>query len=251
MSMTSTLVFLHGLGGSGRIWEKQRRHFEPLIDVLAWTAPGYGGRPLPDPLTFDTLSDALLADLDERGTGKAILVGHSLGGMLAQTVVARAPDRVAALGLISTSPAFGDPKGEFQQKFIRARLDPLDEGKSMAEIAVPATAAMIGENPDREAIALAEEALAATPETTYRAYIDLLGTFDARATLSSIACPTFIAVGEHDKASPPIVSEKMSQKVAGSHYEFFPTVGHMLPFEQPEAFNHALEAFLTRHGLIA
>jgi len=248
--MKSTLVFLHGLGGSGKIWEKQRRFFEPRIDVYAWDAPGYAGSALPSSLSFAGLSDALLADLESRGITAPVLVGHSLGGMLAQVVVGRAPDRVAGLGLISTSPAFGDPKGEFQQKFIRARLDPLDEGKTMAEIAAPATALMLGDAPDQENVAILEQALAETPPATYRAYIDLLGTFDARSTLASIACPTFIAVGERDNASPSIVSEKMAQKIPNSTFEFFPGVGHMLPFERPDAFNAALLKFLEATGLV-
>jgi len=247
--MKSALVFIHGLGGSGQIWQDQMAHFSADRPVLAWDAPGYEGKPLLSPLTFETLSDALLADMDAAGIDRAVLVGHSLGGMLAQVVVAHAPERVAGLALVSTSPAFGDPKGEFQQRFLRERLDPLDKGLSMAELAGPATFAMLGANPDEQGVARAERALAATRPETYRAYLDLITRFDARATLATIACPALVIVGEHDKASPPIVSEKMAQRIQQGRYVMVPAAGHMLPFEQPAIFNAALQAFLDENGL--
>ncbi|WP_137392319.1 alpha/beta fold hydrolase [Rhodoligotrophos defluvii] len=247
--MKSALVFIHGLGGAGEIWFRQEQHFARERNVLAWDAPGCKGKPLLHPLTFPALAEALLADLDAAQIKRAVLVGHSLGGMLAQTVVARAPERVAGLALVSTSPAFGDPKGAFQQQFIRERLEPLDRGIPMADFAGPATAAMVGEDPDLDCVALTEKALAATPPETYRAYINLLTTFDARATLGAIGCPTLVIVGEHDKASPPVVSEKMARRIPQGIYVMVPGAGHMLPFERPTVFNAALEGFLVDNGL--
>ncbi|MGF7161166.1 pimeloyl-ACP methyl ester carboxylesterase [Rhodoligotrophos appendicifer] len=247
--MKPILVFLHGLGGSVEIWDRQRQHFDPYWQTFAWQAPGYGGRALADPLTFEHLSDLLWADLDTLGFERVVLVGHSLGGMLAQTAVAQVPLRVSALVLASTSPAFGDPTGEFQKRFLAERLDPLDRNIAMAEMAGPAAASMAGDTPDREGLQRIEAAMAQTPPDTFRAYVQLLTTFDARATLAAIDCPTLVIVGEHDKAAPPIVSEKMAQKVRNARFVLAPGAGHLLPFEQPDAFNVSMEQFLVESGI--
>src|SRR5262249_31933987 len=58
-------------------------------------------------------------------------VGHSLGGMLVQTLLRRRPDAYRAAVLACTSPAFGKPDGEWQRRFIASRLSPLDAGNTM------------------------------------------------------------------------------------------------------------------------
>ena len=66
---------------------------------------------------------------------RPVLVGHSLGGMVAQTALRRRPDGYSAVVLVCTSPAFGNPSGEFQRKFVADRLRPLNLGKDMADLA--------------------------------------------------------------------------------------------------------------------
>jgi 3-oxoadipate enol-lactonase len=84
--------------------------------------PGYGQSPALESMTFPALAEALSALLDARGVERAVLIGHSMGGMVAQELVARDPDRVAALALVATSPAFGGPDGEWQRSFLASRL---------------------------------------------------------------------------------------------------------------------------------
>ena len=62
-----------------------------------------------------------------------VLVGHSMGGMVVQTLLRRRPEHYRAAVLSCTSPAFGNPAGDFQKKFVADRLAPLDAGKTMAE----------------------------------------------------------------------------------------------------------------------
>ena len=57
-----------------------------------------------------------------------MLVGHSMGGMVVQTMLRRRPDGYRAAVLSCTSPAFGNPAGDFQKKFVADRLAPLDAG---------------------------------------------------------------------------------------------------------------------------
>ncbi|MGE0214014.1 MAG: alpha/beta fold hydrolase, partial [Parvibaculaceae bacterium] len=137
--MRPAIVFLHGITGSATGWTRQIAHFESAHQALAWNAPGYGGRRRADgPLTFEGLAALLASDLDAFGIANAALIGHSFGGMVAQQFVRDFPQRVTHLVLANTSPAFGNPDGEFQKRFIADRLAPLDRGLGMDELALTA-----------------------------------------------------------------------------------------------------------------
>src|SRR5262249_60055488 len=96
---------------------------------------GWGAGPPLERMTFPGLAKALLALLDARGAEQAVVVGHSMGGMVAQELVASAPERVEALVLYATTPAFGAAGGDWQRQFLETRLRPLDEGKVPADLA--------------------------------------------------------------------------------------------------------------------
>ncbi len=73
-----------------------------------------------------------------------ILLGHSMGGMVAQEVMARRPELVSRLILCGTSPSFGKAEGDWQREFIAQRTAPLDAGKSMADLADVLVPQMVG-----------------------------------------------------------------------------------------------------------
>jgi len=130
------VVFLHGIGGGARSFAPQiasfaARGYQPVaLDLL-----GYGGRPSADTMTFDALAEDVEAGIAKSALDRPVLVGHSMGGMVVQTLLRRRPDGYRAAVLSCTSPAFGNPAGDFQRKFVADRLAPLDAGKTMADAA--------------------------------------------------------------------------------------------------------------------
>ena len=125
------LVFLHGIGGTARVWRGQLDTFSDRYRAIAWDMPGYGGSaPLPS-VSIATLAGALKDFLLELGAVKPILVGHSIGGMIVQQWLVRNPLAASAVVLAQTSPAFGKPDGDWQKSFIDARLGPLDRGETL------------------------------------------------------------------------------------------------------------------------
>lgn len=243
--MKPAIVFLHGIGSSSAGWAPQIAHFGNTHAALGWNAPGYGGRESKGALTFNELSRLLAADLDAFGIARAITVGHSFGGMVAQQFVQDFPRRVTRLVLVNTSPAFGNPDGEFQRRFIADRLAPLDQGGSMASMAQEAIEGMAGDNADREGLALATRTMSKVPEESYRAAVALLTTFDLRSALQDIAVPTLVLAGERDSLSPAPMMRRMAERIPGALYREIPGAGHLLPFERPATFNSEVEAFLT------
>src|SRR5450631_881402 len=93
------LVFLHGIGGAARAWRWQVDAFSDRYRTIAWDMPGYGGSaPLPT-VSIATLADALRDFLQQLGAARPVLVGHSIGGMIVQQLLAKSPDLVRAVVL--------------------------------------------------------------------------------------------------------------------------------------------------------
>jgi 3-oxoadipate enol-lactonase len=130
------VVLVHGIGGSARVWTPQMTSLAAAgFAPVAVDLPGYGGRPAVTALDFDGLADDVEAAIAGRGLDAPVLVGHSMGGMVVQTMLRRRPRAYGAVVLACTSPAFGSADGDFQKKFVADRLGPLDAGKTMADMA--------------------------------------------------------------------------------------------------------------------
>lgn len=198
-----------------------------------------------EPYSFETVTDELRRALFGE---EAILVGHSMGGLVAQEAYARFPQLVKAMCLCFTSAAFVN-KGDFARQFIAQRIGPLDEGKTMAEIAAGLMPTMRGAKSDPSGLALAEGIMGAIPPATYRKAVQLLTTFDRRGNLPNIAVPTLLVAGSDDRTAPPAIMEKMADKIPGAEYELLEGCGHLGPMDQPEAFNKVLESFLRKNNL--
>jgi 3-oxoadipate enol-lactonase len=238
------LVFLHGIGGAARAWRGQLDYFGIRYRAVAWDMPGYGGSAPLATASIATLADALQDFLQQIGTKKPVLVGHSIGGMIVQQWLAKYPDMAAAIVLAQTSPAFGNAAGDWQKNFIEARLGPLDRGETMRTLAPSLVKEIIGDEPDPKGMELARDCMASVPEATYRVtMLSMLG-FDLRAALKTIAVPTLVLSGSKDKNAPAQTMAKMASYVPSAEYIDIEGAGHLANLERPAAFNAALDQFL-------
>jgi len=254
------VLLLHGIGGAAQAWGDAGSATGPVLvaagfTVLAVDFPGYGLSPRIEPFDLAGLATAVVALIEWLGAGPAVLVGHSMGGMVAQEVAAIAPQVVAGLVLASTSPAFGKPGGDWQTEFLRSRFAPLDAGLGMAGLAAllvptmvaPGTAAGPFPAAIPAEIPAAMAMMAAVPEATYRSAVAALVAFDRRANLPLITVPTLVITGEHDRTAAPEVARRMAERITGAQAVVVPSAGHLLPIEQPQAFHAAVLAFLAAH----
>ncbi len=238
------VVFLHGIGGDAESWRPELEALSGRYRAIAWDMPGYGASPALTQMTFPALADALKELLDTLAVDRAHLVGHSIGGMVAQEFAASFPQLVASLVLYATSPAFGKPDGEWQREFLAARLAPLDAGRTMAGLAPSIVAGLIGEAPDPDGIARATAAMARVPEDAYRAAMQCLVTFDRRDALPELAVPVLVLAGAEDDNAPPRMMERMASRIPGAYFQIIAGAGHLAHFEKPAAFRPALAGFL-------
>jgi 3-oxoadipate enol-lactonase len=238
------LVFLHGIGGAARAWRGQLEFFGKRFRTIAWDMPGYGGSaPLPT-VSIAALADALQDFLAGAGATRPVLVGHSIGGMIVQQLLANNPGIAGAVVLAQTSPAFGKPDGDWQKAFIGARLGPLDRGETLVSLAPSLVQELVGDNPDPRGMELARDCMAAVPEATYRATMLALMGFDLRGALKNIEVPTLLLSGSKDNNAPAPMMAKMASYVPSAKYVELEGVGHLANLERPEAFNVALDDFL-------
>jgi 3-oxoadipate enol-lactonase len=246
-----TILMLHGIGGGSSAFAPQLESYSSQgFRAVAWDMPGYGSSAPIEPYTFKGLAEsaaALIETLDPSGgNAPVILLGHSMGGMVAQELIARRPGLVRALVLSGTSAAFGNTDGAWQQNFINERTAPLDAGKQMTDVAAQLVPGMVGPVAIPEGVRLAREVMSAVPAATYRAALSAIVTFDRKNNLEHIRVPTLLIAGEQDKNAPPAVMQRMGQRIAGSEYLELAGVGHLANLEAPELFDAAVLNFLAR-----
>jgi 3-oxoadipate enol-lactonase len=242
------LVFMHGIGGAARAWRGQLDFFKDCYCAIAWDMPGYGGSaPLPT-VSIAALADALQDFLQQVGATRPILVGHSIGGMIVQQVLAKNPGIAGAVVLAQTSPAFGKPDGDWQKAFVDARLGPLDRGETLVSLAPSLVRELVGDNPDVSGMELARDCMASVPEATYRATMLALMGFDLRGALKNIAAPTLVLSGSKDNNAPAPMMAKMASYIPSAKYVELDGVGHLANLERPGVFNIAVDSFLKANA---
>ena len=238
------LVCLHGIGGDASSFMPQLRGLAGRRRILSWNMPGYGGSSPLEDMNFERLCDRLRAALDALGIERAFIAGQSIGGMIAQEMAIRHPQRVAGLVLIATVPAFGGRDDSFKQDFLSARLAPLDRGMTMQALAQEAIPAILGaaanQTVRREAIAT----MAAIPEAAYRQVLQTLVTFNRREDQHRITCPCCLIAGAEDDNSPARVMAKMAERLTHATFHIVETAGHLVNSEAGEECNAIIDGFL-------
>lgn len=239
------VVFLQGIGGGSELWAPQLASFAAAgYEPVALDIPGYGKREPVDHMDFDMLAADVEAQIDQRKLKAPVVVGHSLGGMIAQTLLRRRPDFYRAAVLSGTSPAFGNPDGDFQQKFVAERLGPLDRGLTMADVAAASADQIMAPNANPANRKLLIDVMGSVSPRTYRAAVKCLVHFDERANLPQIKVPVLCLVGEFDRNAPAAMMQRLAAKIPGARYVCLPGLGHMPNLELPQAFDAAIFDFL-------
>src|SRR5437764_8160023 len=108
-SVMTPVVFLHGIGGGARSFAPQIASFAAAgYQPLALDLMGYGAREPVEAMNFEALAEDIEFAISGSGLERPVLVGHSMGGMVVQTMLRRHPGDYRAAVLSCTSPAFGN-----------------------------------------------------------------------------------------------------------------------------------------------
>ncbi|MGB2234477.1 MAG: alpha/beta fold hydrolase [Candidatus Puniceispirillum sp.] len=238
------VICLHGIGGNDSSFADQSTGLGNDFRMLAWNMPGYNGSGSLEDVTFESLSTSLVAFMDALGITSAHFMGQSIGGMLAQEMAIRYPERVRSLILIATSAAFGGRDDSFKDRFLSARLAPLDAGKTMPELAAEFVPEITGTIASQQVIDDAIAAMAAVPVSTYRQIILCLTTFNRREDQHLLTMPVCLIAGEEDQNAPANSMKKMADRISNSRFHLIEKAGHLVNSEASDTVNDIVRDFL-------
>lgn len=242
------LVLIHGLMANHTFWDRQlplRRQFQ----VIRMDLRGHGDSSKPrgayGMTTFATDVQHLVSAL---GLQRCVLVGWSMGGVVAQEALHLLGAKVVGLVLVNTTPcaaaANGFPHGmtpDEQQKHL-----------TLAETDYKGFARDLGARCFRqESTALvqwATQQMLRTPPYVTMTALQALFATDERQALASITVPTLICHGDHDTVFPPEAGQYLHEHIRGSRLVTFANSAHAVMIEETEAFNAELGAFLEALG---
>lgn len=239
------LVLVHGFLGGSRQWAAELQFLHRHFDVIAPDLAGYGDAcDRVAPTEMATHARAVLATLDGLGIDRFHLLGHSMGGMVAQEIVHQAPARVLRLVLYATA-AQGSIPGRFET-MARSRERLLEDGAERTARRTCATWLL-----DREA-APAFEPLAAlavrASEQAAHAGLCAMEAWDGRDRLAAIRQPTLIIWGEHDRSYGWPLVETLWRTIPQASLAVLPGCAHALHLERAALFHTLLSEFLSQHA---
>ena len=232
------IVCLHGIGSGAASWLDSALLLGAQARVIAWEAPGYGeSTPLASaaPLAAD-YAQRLTATLDALDVQSFVLVGHSLGALMAGAA-ARADSALAArierLVLISPANGYGAPARDEARRKVRAeRLATLDQ-LGVTGMAATRSRRLLSDGASETARQWARWNMARLNDTGYRQAVELLCGGDLMADLPP-AMPVRIGCGVLDTVTPPAVCAEVARK-CGVPLELIAEAGHACYVEQPQA----------------
>jgi len=248
----TAVLLLHGIGGGAAIWSDgasgtARAIADAGYRTVAMDLPGYGASAALGAPDLATMVDAVRAVMQQVGAPRTVLLGHSMGGMVAQELLALDPAGVHGLVLACTSASFGRADGAWQAQFIAERLAPLEAGLGMADMAAQLVPGLVSPTAPAAALQIASDIMARVPEATYRAALRAIAGFDRRQALAAIAVPTLVLAAVADRTAPPELMQRMASRIPAAEFRCLDDAGHIANVEQPAAFNAAVVSFLQRH----
>jgi 3-oxoadipate enol-lactonase len=234
------VLHVHGYCQSSEYWRPTvERLAEAGRQAVAPDLPGFGASSSEaGPYTMEGYADTLARFVTSRGLAPIVLVGGSMGGVVAQHLVLRHPKLVFRVLLVATGAYTADPIGAL------AKADIIASSSWSLETVSPIVEGFFYNRPpqaemDRfRAVALQASQAAAVAAARSNASSRTLD------RLASIAIPTLIIQGRHDRARTPEHGAEMRDRIVGARLEVIEGAGHTPQLEQPNAFHEIAMPFL-------
>ena len=237
--MKKTVLILHGwkIGMTGQRYNEIKTLLEQEgFTVFSPDLPGFGIQELiKNRMTLDDYVSFVKSYLDEKKTGKVILIGHSFGGRIAAKFSYLHPDRIEKL-ILTGSPLIKKPfspkqrLANYMAKYGKTAMAIFPS--SISQIPRKILYRAIGENDYYESGNLRE---------TFKAIIGE----DLAPILSSIKIPTLLIWGDNDSFVPVSIGKEIARKIKHAKLVIIPDTGHKLPYEEPMKFVRAIMSFIS------
>ena len=226
------VLLIHGVGLRAEAWNAQITALAQRAKVVAVDMPGHGKSPLPDgDMALADYTDAIAAGLDQ----PAMVVGHSMGAMIALDMAIRHPNLVR--GVAALNAIF--QREDAAARAVRARAGGLD-GVTVADPSAPLQR-WFGEAPSPERAAC-DTWLRGVDPLAYRMAYRVFAQEDGPApqALAKMECPALFLTGADEPNSTPAMSRAMAELAPQGRAEIIPDAAHMMPMTHPSEVNAAL-----------
>jgi 3-oxoadipate enol-lactonase len=238
------LVFLHYWGGSSRTWDDVVAALPNVYRSVALDLRGWGESDKPaDHYALADLADDAQRVIDTLGLRRFALIGHSMGGKVAQLLASRRPQGLAGLVLVAPSPpvpmklppeALAAMESAYgSQASVEATLD----GMLCAKRLSPASRRQVIEDSLRGGL----EAKAAWPRRASQE--------DISRAVASIEVPTTVIAGELDRVdSVATLRDELLPRIPQARMDVLPETGHLSPLESPDQVAALIHAFICNNA---
>ncbi len=242
------IVFVHGVCMSSRFFDRQIEHVSARARMIAPDLRGHGrSEKVLHGHTVEGYAADLHELLDARGVERPVLVGWSMGAMVAwEYLGAFGQDGVAGLVIVDQPPSDWAWEG-YEFGLITAEvLAELVAGLQMAPEAVAEELAhLMQHEPDGPTTAWMIEEITKCPPAVASTILVNQTLRDYRPFLQEIRLPTAVFFGGNDKMTSPRAGEYIAAQIPGATFRVFDRSSHVPFWEEPEAFNAALDAFVA------
>lgn len=237
------VVFVHGSAHDHSVWALQSRYLAHHgFGVLALDLPGHGRSAGPALETVEAIADWALAVIAAAGVTRAIVVGHSMGSLVAIECAARAPSVIAGIVLVGTTYPM-----RVSAELLAATRDAPDRAHAMITVWSHAAIAHYPSNPGPgfwvhgENVRLMERQPAGTLHADFRACDAYRG---AEAAAPKVACPALFVLGRRDVMTPARGGRELARRFVDARVAEIAGSGHNVMAEKPDELLDALVPFL-------
>lgn len=235
------LVLVHGFLGGSAQWAPQQPYFAGQLDLITVDLPGFGKNSHLSPLAdIGGMADWVIAALRRQGVDAYHLLGHSMGGMIAQEIARRDADHVASLILYSTG-CLGVLPGRFET-IAQSKARAVTDGPKATARRIAATWFLNREiDPAYAACALVAETATAA---AISAGLDAMEGWAGQDRLAHIKAETLVIWGDQDRTYLWPQIEILWRSLPHVRLAVVPDCAHAVHLEKPDIFNRIIGDFL-------
>lgn len=233
------LVFLHYWGGTHRTWNQVAAALSSDFRTITYDLRGWGQSGPASDYSIPALADEAAGLINQLSLTNYVLIGHSMGGKVAQLLASRQPSGLKALILVA--PASPAPT-RFPEEALQQQIHAYDNRETVLQ-----TIAFLTARPPAPSIVeqIVEDSLSGTPEAKL-AWPTSAILEDISPQVSSIAVPTLVLAGEFDRLHS--IDEHRREGVAripNARLEVIRGSGHLIPIDEPSQLASAIRSFVT------
>ena len=241
------LVLLHGIGNQSGAWVLQLDALAAQFHVIAWDAPGYGESAALQAQSpaADDYAGSLAALLDALEVSRAVLVGSSLGALIAGAFAARWPERVAGLILLNPAAGYGAAEPAERESKLVARLARL-ETLGPAGMAREHSPGMLSAAATTQARSLAAWGTARIRPDGYAQAARMLASGRLSEDAARYSGPVLVLAGSADSITPAAGCERIANAFPRGSFRLLQGAAHLSYLDAPAVVNAMLAEFAAR-----